>query len=205
MLYEVTSSYREGEHNELAAYGYHRDGQRGKPHIVIGLLTADDGEPFAMRVFEGNTADPSPVAEPMRVLQEPVGVKGVGLVADRGKAKQALSAEGGKYLTALTDAQIRARLQQGVLQPELFEAAIAEGAPEGKRLVRRRHEAVRHREVPRREDKLARWRALLEERHRLGAGSARARRRASNRSRAQAAPAPVRPPRRRALDDRHGG
>jgi hypothetical protein len=59
--------------------------------------------------------------------------------------------------------------------------------------------------VPRREDKLARWRALLEERHRLGAGSARARRRASNRSRAQAAPAPVRPPRRRALDDRHGG
>jgi transposase len=31
--------------------------------IVIGLLTAEDGEPLAVRVFEGNTADPSTVAD----------------------------------------------------------------------------------------------------------------------------------------------
>ena len=39
MLYDVTSAYLEGEHNELGAYGYNRDGKKGKPQIVIGLLT----------------------------------------------------------------------------------------------------------------------------------------------------------------------
>ena len=58
ILYEVTSSYLEGEQNELGAYGYHRDGKRGKKHIVIGLWTAKDGEPLSVEVFEGNTTDP---------------------------------------------------------------------------------------------------------------------------------------------------
>lgn len=178
VLYAVTSSYLEGEQNELAAYGYNRDGKRGKRQIVIGLLTADDGEPLAVRVFEGNTADPSTVAEQIRVLKERFRVKEVVLVGDRGmiktKGKEALLAEGWKYITALTDAQVRALLKQGILQPDLFDAAIAEVEHEGKRLVLRCNEAVRHREAPRREDKLARLRALLEERNRFTAGSARA-------------------------------
>jgi hypothetical protein len=29
-LYDVTSSYFEGQHNELAAHGYNRDGKRFK-------------------------------------------------------------------------------------------------------------------------------------------------------------------------------
>ena len=37
-LYDVTSSYLEGTENELAAFGYNRDGKRGKRQIVIGLL-----------------------------------------------------------------------------------------------------------------------------------------------------------------------
>lgn len=56
VLYDVTSSYFEGECNELGRCGYNRDGKRGKLQIVIGMLTADDGEPLAVRVFEGNTA-----------------------------------------------------------------------------------------------------------------------------------------------------
>ena len=43
VLYDVTSSYFEGECNELGQYGYNRDGKRGKRQIVIGLLTAADG------------------------------------------------------------------------------------------------------------------------------------------------------------------
>jgi hypothetical protein len=62
VLYDVTSSYFEGECNELGQYGYNRDSKRGKRQIVIGLLTAADGEPLAVRVFEGNTADPATVA-----------------------------------------------------------------------------------------------------------------------------------------------
>src|SRR6516162_5935710 len=37
-LYDVTSSYLEGTHNALAAFGYNRDGKKGKCQIVIGLL-----------------------------------------------------------------------------------------------------------------------------------------------------------------------
>lgn len=48
VLYDVTSSYLEGEQNELAGYGYNRDGKRGKKQIVVGLLTAADGEPLAV-------------------------------------------------------------------------------------------------------------------------------------------------------------
>jgi transposase len=55
VLYDVTSSYLEGQCNELAAYGYNRDGKKGKQQIVIGLLTAADGEPLAVKVFPGNT------------------------------------------------------------------------------------------------------------------------------------------------------
>ena len=37
-VYDVTSSYPEGEDNALGAYGYNRDGKTGKKQIVIGLL-----------------------------------------------------------------------------------------------------------------------------------------------------------------------
>ena len=35
-LYDVTSSYVEGTHNALAAFGYNRAGKKGKMQIVIG-------------------------------------------------------------------------------------------------------------------------------------------------------------------------
>ena len=44
VLYDVTSSYFEGECNELGQYGYNRDGKKGKLQIVIGLLTASPCE-----------------------------------------------------------------------------------------------------------------------------------------------------------------
>ena len=49
-LYDVTSSYLEGEHNALGEFGYNRDGKRGKLQIVIGLLTDSEGEPLAVRI-----------------------------------------------------------------------------------------------------------------------------------------------------------
>jgi len=45
VLYDVTSSYFEGECNALAAFGYNRDKKAGKAQIVIGLMTTGDGEP----------------------------------------------------------------------------------------------------------------------------------------------------------------
>jgi Transposase DDE domain len=178
VLYDVTSSYFEGECHELGQYGYNRDGKRGKRQIVIGLLTAADGEPLAVRVFAGNTADPATVASQAPVLKEQFGIAEVVVAGDRGmikaKGKAALSAEGWRYLTALTDAQVRPLLKQGVLQPELCDAHLCEVEHDGKRLIVRRNEAVRGREARRRADKLHQLQAKIAERDTFVANAPRA-------------------------------
>src|SRR5579884_254054 len=55
-LYDVTSSYLEGEQNELGEYGYNRDGKRGKLQIVIGLLADEEGEPWPCGSSRGTAA-----------------------------------------------------------------------------------------------------------------------------------------------------
>jgi hypothetical protein len=62
VLYDLTSSYLEGQHCELGRFGYSRDGKRDKLQIVFGLLCAADGCPVAVEVFEGNAGDPSTLA-----------------------------------------------------------------------------------------------------------------------------------------------
>ena len=178
VLYDVTSSYFEGECNELGQYGYNRDGKRGKQQIVIGLLTAEDGEPLAVRVFEGNTADPMTVASQITILKEQFGMAEVVMVGDRGmikaKGKAALSAQGFRYITALTDAQIRTFLKEGVLQTDLFDAHLCEVEHDDKRLIVRRNETVRVREGRRREDKLTQLQAKVAERNAFVKNSRRA-------------------------------
>ena len=51
-----------GSHNELAAFGYNRDGKKGKRQIVIGLLCDEDGHPVSIKVFPGNTQNPQTFA-----------------------------------------------------------------------------------------------------------------------------------------------
>lgn len=169
VLYDVTSSYFEGSENELAEFGYNRDGKKGKKQIVIGLMTAEDGEPLAVRVFAGNSADPSTVATQIELLKAQFNIEQVVMVGDRGmikaKGKQALNAEGWRYITALTDAQVRTLLKNKILHPDLFDTEIAEVEHQGKRLILRRNEAVRYRERQRREDKLARLTERIDERN----------------------------------------
>ena len=178
VLYDVTSSYFEGECNELGQYGYNRDGKRGKQQIVIGLLTAEDGEPLAVRVFEGNTADPTTVASQITILKEQFGLAEVVMVGDRGiikaKGKAALSAQGFRYITALTDAQVRTFLKEGVLQTDLFDVPLCEVEHDDKRLIVRRNETVRVREERRREDKLAQLQAKIADRNAFVKNSRRA-------------------------------
>src|SRR5262245_13812286 len=67
-LYDVTSSYLEGTHNELAEFGYNRDKKTGKKQIVIGLLCDEEGDPLSTQVFKGNTQDPATVSEQIRKI-----------------------------------------------------------------------------------------------------------------------------------------
>jgi transposase len=136
-LYDVTSSYLEGVQNILAAFGYNRDGKKGKRQLVIGLLTGPEGAPVAVRVFAGNTADKKTVPEQIRILAESFGVKEVTLVGDRGMLKQAqidlLNQEQFHYITAITQPQIEKLLREGVFQMGLFEEKLAEVAHDGVR------------------------------------------------------------------------
>ena len=178
-LYDVTSSYLEGVQNILAAFGYNRDGKKGKMQLVIGLLTGPEGAPVAVRVFAGNTSDKKTVPEQIRILADSFGVKEVTLVGDRGMLKQAqidlLNQEQFHYITAITKPQIEKLLREGVFQMGLFEEKLAEVVHDGVRYILRRN-PERARELARgREAKLARVRTLLNQKNLYLAGHPRAR------------------------------
>ena len=149
-LYDVTSSYLEGQHNALGEYGYNRDGKRGKLQIVIGLLADREGEPLAVRVFAGNTGDPTTVVEQIRIVKEQFGVQELIFVGDRGmvkrKGKQALQEAGLRYISALTDPQIRRLLSAGTLQMGLFHEEVCEVEAGGVRYLLRKNEDTAARE-----------------------------------------------------------
>jgi len=178
VLYDVTSSYLEGEQNELAEYGYNRDGKRGKKQIVVGLLTGDDGYPLAIRVFRGNTSDPTTVPEQIETLKRRFGIAEVVFVGDRGmvkaRGKWALMEQCCHYITALTNAQVRKLLKDKVFQFGLFDEQVHEVEHEGFRLVLRRNDAVRRKEHHRRESKLAALLSKIDERNDFVAHSSRA-------------------------------
>jgi hypothetical protein len=178
VLYDVTSSYFEGEHNELGAYGYNRDGKRGKKQIVIGLLTGCDGEPLSIEVFKGNTTDPETVGEQVAKLASRFAVKEVVLVGDRGmikaKGKVALQQAQFRYISALTGPQVRKLINDQVIQPGLFDEQVVEVTRGDKRLVLRRDPATQRKESHRRDDKLRRLSERVAERNTFVAQSPRA-------------------------------
>jgi DDE family transposase len=165
-LYDVTSSYLEGTHNALAAFGYNRDGKKGKRQIVIGLLCDEDGHPVSIEVFPGNTPDPHTVAAQVAKLKARFGVQEITFVGDRGMIKsqqiEDLAKQGFHYITAITKPQIEKLLRTGTFQLELFEQELAEVlADEGVRYVLRRN-PVRAQEVREaRHAKLATLQALV--------------------------------------------
>ena len=150
-LYDVTSSYLEGTQNELAAFGYNRDGKKGKMQIVIGLLCDEDGQPVSIEVFPGNTQDPHTVAAQVEKLKGRFGVTAITFVGDRGMLKsqqvEDLAQHGFHYITAITKPQIDKLLRTGTLQMDLFDQELAEVlTDEGLRYVLRRN-PVRAQEV----------------------------------------------------------
>jgi transposase len=129
-LYDVTSSYLEGTENELAAFGYSRDGKKGKPQIVIGLLCDEAGIPLSIEVFKGNTKDPQTVGSQVSKVVKRFGGGEVTFVGDRGMIKseqiEDLNKEGFHYITAITKPQIKKLLKTGVIQMALFDQELAE-------------------------------------------------------------------------------
>lgn len=142
-LYDVTSSYLEGEQNELGEWGYNRDKKRGKKQIVIGLLCGDDGSPVSVRVFKGNTTDLQTFSAQIEKTANEFGCRKVTMVGDRGMIKSAqiqeLGSAGFHYITAITKPQIRSMLKKGVFQLGLFDSELCEIESDGCRYILRRN------------------------------------------------------------------
>ena len=143
-LYDVTSSYLEGTHNALAAFGYNRDGKKGKMQIVIGLLCDEDGHPVSIEVFPGNTPDPRTFAAQLAKVKSRFGATEITFVGDRGMIKgqqiEDLVQHGVHYITAITKPQIEKLLRTGTFQMDLFDQELAEVlTEEGIRYVLRRN------------------------------------------------------------------
>lgn len=143
VLYDVTSSYLEGVHNELGDWGYNRDGKKGKLQIIIGLLTDETGVPVSIEVFQGNTNDPKTVLSQMQKIAQRFGITKVTFVGDRGMIKSAqiqdLKAEHFHYITAITKPQIALLLKQDVFQIEQFTEKLCEIDSDGMRYILRRN------------------------------------------------------------------
>jgi transposase len=169
-LYDVTSVYFEGLENELADFGYNRDGKKGKKQLVAGLLTDGKGEPISIELYRGNTGDPPTFLDAVQKLKVRFGAEEVALVGDRGMIKRLGKAALGEakfcYVTALTDPQIRALLAKKGLQLELFEDQPAEVELNGKRYVLRCNPRTQARERARRADQWGRVQAKITARNR---------------------------------------
>ena len=127
VLYDLTSTWLTGQCCELAAPGYSRDGKKGEPQIVFGVICTRDGCPVAVEVFPGNTADCTTVAAQVEKLKTRFGLSRVVWVGDRGmltetKIETVLRPAGMSWVTALRASQIRQLAEaQGPWQLSLFD------------------------------------------------------------------------------------
>jgi transposase len=128
-LYDVTSSYAEGDKNEYSSFGYNRDKKRGKKQIVVGLLAACDGDPVSIQVFEGNRADNTTFVEQVHKIRDKFGVENVIWVGDRGMIKNTQIAQLDKnfqYITAITKPQLLSLIEKKKIAIEDFSNELKE-------------------------------------------------------------------------------
>ena len=160
-LYDASSSYCEGRACPLARFGHSRDGKRGRPVVVHGLLADAEGRPVAVRAHPGNTADPSTLPGEVERLRGAFGLERAVLVGDRGMLTDARFADlrrrpGLGWISALRHHAIRQLAEGGAFQPSLFDerglAEIASDTYPGERLVVRRNPLLAERRRRKREE-----------------------------------------------------
>jgi hypothetical protein len=164
VLYDVTSTYYEGRTCPLARFGHSRDDKKNKLQIVFGLLCNAEGCPVGVEVFEGNTADPKTLTKQIEKIRERFKLKRVVLVGDRGmlteaRIEQELRPNGLDWITALRALAIRALMEEGTIQPSLFDerdlAEITSPAYPGERLMACRNPLLADERTRKRKELLA--------------------------------------------------
>jgi hypothetical protein len=124
-MFDLSSSWVEGQCCELAAFGYSRDGKRGRRQVEYGLLTDPQGRPVAVEVFAGNTSDPVSFKTAITRVRDDFGIKNLIMAGDRGmitgtRIDDLRKLEGMSWVTALKAPAIAALARDdGPLQMSL--------------------------------------------------------------------------------------
>jgi Transposase DDE domain len=173
-MFDLSSSWMEGTHCELATRGYSRDGKKGKTQVEYGLLTDAQARPVAIRVFPGNTGDPKAFIGIVDVVRNQFGLQRLIMVGDRGMITSAridalredpdnqLS-----WITCLRSPDIAAlAAADGPLQMSLFDthdlAEITHPDYPDERLIACRNPALADLRARKRHDLLTATQALLD-------------------------------------------
>lgn len=129
VLYDLTSVYFEGNKCPLTRIAYSRDGKRGTPQIMVGLLTNKEGVPVSTEVFEGNVLDHQTLCGQIEKVRQRFRIQNVIFVGDRGTitAKRIEEDMQGipslSFITALRSTQISTLMKEKSLQLSLFDAS----------------------------------------------------------------------------------
>jgi hypothetical protein len=171
-LYDLSSSWMEGSSCPLTARGYSRDHKGGKAQIEYGLLCDPEGRPISIKVFSGNTADPSAFIDVVDTVRTSFGLEHLVMVGDRGMItsaritalKEAKSNLG--WVTSLRAPAIAKLAQEGgPLQPSLFDetnlATLTHPDYPGERLVACRNPLLALERTNKREELLVATEELL--------------------------------------------
>jgi Transposase DDE domain len=170
-LYDLSSSWMEGSCCPLTARGYSRDHKGGKAQIEYGLLCDAQGRPISIKVFPGNTADPSAFIDVVETVRTRFHLEHLVMVGDRGMITSArigaLKEVGGLgWVTSLRAPAIAKLAQQdGPLQPSLFDetnlATLTHSDYPGERLVACRNPLLAAERTRKREELLCATEELL--------------------------------------------
>jgi transposase len=104
VLYDLTSTYFEGQGPPLSAHGHSRDGKPRNRQVLVGVVMVAQW-PIAHHVFRGNQRDSTTVTDVLDDLDQRFGLRRVVFVGDRGMVTAAnltlLRTRGQGYLVGL--------------------------------------------------------------------------------------------------------
>jgi transposase len=121
VLYDLSSSYMEGDCCELARYGYSRDKKRGKKQVNYGLLTNKQGCPVSVEVFPGDTKDCATVLEQTEKIRNRFNIDQMVLIGDRGMITQGhidlfKDTKNINWITALKNRQVQVLFENEAIE-----------------------------------------------------------------------------------------
>ena len=112
LMYDVTSTYFEGQANfDLAQRGYSRDQRGDCKQVCIGLVVSRCGMPLGYEVFAGNTADVTTVEHIVTTMEKRYGKSDRIWVMDRGMVSDEnidfLRAGGRRYIVGTPKSMLK--------------------------------------------------------------------------------------------------